>query len=159
MDFDSISLPNTKIEVWRKCLFAYGCLCVCVSGPSLNLQVDIIRPTLCRRSNRELILQPFRRFIYVTTYSPTLPSLYLHHSSLSNPSVASSTSQFIIQPFFRFSYVTRSLLNSPGEPPMLKIKMPAVRFLSHKSPVGRFYFLQICSQSHSFVPAISHFVL
>ena len=31
---------------------------------------------------------------------PTLPSLYLCHSSFSNPSVASPTSQFILQPFF-----------------------------------------------------------
>ena len=36
-----------------------------------------------------LILQPFRHFTYVTAYSPTLPSLYLRHSSFSNPSVAS----------------------------------------------------------------------
>ena len=66
-----------------------------------------------------LILQPFRHFTYVTTHSPTLPSLYLRHSPVSNPSVASPTSQFILQPFFRFSYVTSSSLNSPGEPPML----------------------------------------
>ena len=67
----------------------------------------------------ELILQPFRHFTYVTTHSPTLPSLYLRHSSFSNPSVASSTSRFILQPFFRFSYVTSSSLNSPGEPSMV----------------------------------------
>ena len=54
---------------------------------------------------------------YVTTHSPTLPSLYLRHSSFSNPSVASPMSQFILQPFFRFSYVTSCSLNSPGEPP------------------------------------------
>ena len=66
-----------------------------------------------------LILQPFCHFTYITTHSPTLPSLYLHHSSFSNTSVASSTSQFILQPFFRFSYVTSSSLNSPGEPLML----------------------------------------
>ena len=65
-----------------------------------------------------LILQPFRHFTYVTTYSPTLPSLYLRHSSFSNHSVTSPTSQFILQPFFRFSYVRNSSLNSPGEPPM-----------------------------------------
>ena len=53
----------------------------------------------------ELILQPFRRFTYVTAHSATLPSLYLHHSSFSNPSVASRTSQFILKPFFRFCYV------------------------------------------------------
>ena len=66
----------------------------------------------------ELILQPFRHFTYVTAHSPTLPSLYLRHSSFSNHSVASPTSQLILQPFFRFSYVTSS---SPGEPPMLLI--------------------------------------
>ena len=66
----------------------------------------------------QLILQPFRCFTYVTVHSPTLLSLYLHHSSFSNPSVVSPTSQFIPQPFFRFFYVTSSSLNSPGEPPM-----------------------------------------
>ena len=54
----------------------------------------------------QLILQPFHHFTYVITHSPTLPSLYLRHSSFSNPSVASHTSQLILQPFFRFSYVT-----------------------------------------------------
>ena len=43
-------------------------------------------------STSQLILQPFRRFIYVTAHSPTIPSLYLRHSSCSNPSVASPTS-------------------------------------------------------------------
>ena len=61
------------------------------------------------------ILQPYRHFTYVTTHSPSLPSLYLSNSSFSNTSVASSTSQFILQPFFRFSYVTSSSLNSPAE--------------------------------------------
>ena len=69
-------------------------------------------------SERELILQPFRHFTYVTTHSPTLPSLYLRHSSFSYPSFASPTSQFIHQPFFRFSYVTSSSLNSRSEPPI-----------------------------------------
>ena len=41
----------------------------------------------------QLILQPFRRFTYVTTHSPTLPLLHLRHSSFSNPSFASPTSQ------------------------------------------------------------------
>ena len=35
----------------------------------------------------ELILQPFRHFNYITVHSPTLSSLYLRHSSFSNPSV------------------------------------------------------------------------
>ena len=41
----------------------------------------------------QLILQPFRRFTYVTAHSPTLPFLHLRHSSFSNPSFASPTSQ------------------------------------------------------------------
>ena len=40
----------------------------------------------------QLILQPFRRFTYVTAHSPTLPLLHLRHSSFSNPSFASPTS-------------------------------------------------------------------
>ena len=43
----------------------------------------------------EIILQPFRHFIYVTTHSPTLPLLHLRHSSFSNPSFASSMSQVL----------------------------------------------------------------
>ena len=41
-------------------------------------------------STSQLILQPFRRFTYVTAHSPTLPLL---HSSFSNPSFPSLTSQ------------------------------------------------------------------
>ena len=41
----------------------------------------------------QLILQPFRRFTYVTAHSPTLPLLLLRNSSFSNPSFASPASQ------------------------------------------------------------------
>ena len=41
----------------------------------------------------QLILQTFHRFTYVTAHSPTLPLLYLRHSSFSNPSFTSPTSQ------------------------------------------------------------------
>ena len=68
----------------------------------------------------ELILEPFSSFHLVTAHSPTLPTLYLCHSSISNPSVASPTSQLILQSFFRFFYVTGCSLMSPGEPPMKK---------------------------------------
>ena len=61
---------------------------------------------MCNFSKIKIILQPFRHFTYVTTHSPTLPSLCLSHSSFSNPSVASTTSQLILQPFRRFTYVT-----------------------------------------------------
>ena len=66
-----------------------------------------------------LILQPFHHFTHIITHSPTLLSLYLHHSSFSNPSIASPMSQFILQPFFSFSCITSSSLNSPGELPMI----------------------------------------
>ena len=53
-----------------------------------------------------LILKPFCHFTYVTNHSPTLPSLYVRHSSFSNLSVASPMSQLILQPFRCFTYVT-----------------------------------------------------
>ena len=45
----------------------------------------------------QLILQPFRRFTYVTAHSPVLPPLHLRHSSFSNPSVALPMSQLILR--------------------------------------------------------------
>ena len=56
-------------------------------GACLILQPYITSPT------SKLILQPLRRFTYVTTHSTTLPLLHLCHSSFSNPSFASPTSQ------------------------------------------------------------------
>ena len=86
----------------------------------------------------ELILQTFPHFTYVTTHSLTLPSLYLHNSSFSNPSVDSPTLQFILQPFFRFSYVTSSSLNSPGEPPMIPLyELCSFSKLSLTSPTSQ----------------------
>ena len=41
----------------------------------------------------QLILQPLRRFTYITSHSPTLPLLHLRHSSFSNTSFASPTSE------------------------------------------------------------------
>ena len=87
-------------------------------GPLVSQRVYWLTSKL---SIGELFLQPFCHFTYVTTYSPILRSLYLRHSSFSNPSVASPTSQYILQPFFRFSYVTSSSLNSPGEPPTVVV--------------------------------------
>ena len=109
------------------------------SNPSVALPTPqlIIQPfpLLHLRHRALLIFQPFRYFTYVTTHSPTHPSLYyvtahfptlsiasptsqssahsptfplLHkrHSSFPKPSVALPTSQFILQPFRRFTYVT-----------------------------------------------------
>ena len=55
------------------------------------------------------ILQPFRRFTYVTAHSPTPFLLHLRHSRAHSPSfVTSSTSQLILilQAFRHFTYVT-----------------------------------------------------
>ena len=61
----------------------------------------------------QLILQPFRRFTYITARSPTLLSLYIHHSSILQPSVALPTSQLILEPLRHFTYITA---NSPTLP-------------------------------------------
>ena len=68
-----------------------------------RMSCDVAEVTL---PTSRLILQPFRRFTYVTAHSPTplcvtyvtahsptLPSLYVRHSSFPNPSFASPTSQ------------------------------------------------------------------
>ena len=54
----------------------------------------------------QFILQPFRRFTYVTDHSQILPLLHLRHSLFFNPYVALPTSQLILQPFRQFTYVT-----------------------------------------------------
>ena len=81
---------------------------------------------LCYDYNYELrsFSNLFRHFTYVTTHSPTLPSLYLRHSSFSNPSVASPTSQLILQPFPRFTYVTTH------SPTLLSLLLPR-RFFTY----------------------------
>ena len=94
--------------------------CMCSSFSNLS----VTSPT------SQLILQPLRRFTYVTAHSPTLPLLHPRHSSFSSTFIASPTSQFILQPFFRFSYVTRSSLTSPGEPSMPGSWEDALEFLS-----------------------------
>ena len=81
----------------------------------------VANPSVTSPKSGQLILQSFRHFTYVTAHSPTLLLLHLHHSSFSNPSVASPTSQLILQPFHRFTYVTGSSLTSSGNPPMLFI--------------------------------------
>ena len=77
-----------------------------------------------------LILQPLRRFTYVTAHSPTIPSLHLRHSFFSTfsslhlrqgsflnssvilqPLIASPTSHLILQTFRRFTYVTVHFFN------------------------------------------------
>ena len=61
--------------------------------PSLHLRHNSFSNPSVALHTSQLILQPFRRFTYVTAHSPTLPLLHLRHSSFYNPSFASSTSQ------------------------------------------------------------------
>ena len=61
--------------------------------PSLHRCHSPFRNTSVALPTSQLILQPFRRFIYVTAHSPTYPLLHLRHSSFSNPSFAFPTSQ------------------------------------------------------------------
>ena len=86
-----------------------------------------------------LILQPFRHFTYVTAHSPTLPSLYLRHSSFSNTSVASPTSQLILQPFRCFTYVT---VHSPTIP-LLHLRHSSFFNPSFASPTSQVSFFNL----------------
>ena len=85
-----------------------------------------------------LILQPFRHFTYVKAHSPTLPSLYLRHSSFSNPFLPLPTPQFILQPFFHFSYVTSSSLNSPEQSSFSKLSVTSSMSQLILQPFRRF---------------------
>ena len=130
---------------------------------------------LCYDYNYEilLILQPFRHFTYVTTHSPTLPSLYLRNNSFSNPSFASPTSQFILQPFFRFSYVTSSSLNSPGRAELIlqpfchfiyvAVHYPTLPLLhlvtTHSSTLPSLYLRHSSFSNPSVTSATSQFIL
>ena len=53
------------------------------------MNCDVGEPT------SQLILQPFRRFTYITAHPPTLLLLHLRHSSFSNTSFASLKSQVL----------------------------------------------------------------
>ena len=92
--------------------------------------------------------------------SPTFPSLYLRHSSFSNPSVAlpssqlilrhssffnpsvaSTTSQLFLQPFFRISYVTGSSLCHLARRPWLKVPNP--RFANSDNSTQEYLVLNV----------------
>ena len=76
-------------ELWRRWsdrkVGEWALLCVFELCSFSNLSVT--SPT------SHLILQPFRRFTYITAHSPTVLLIHLRHSSLSSPSFASPTSQ------------------------------------------------------------------
>ena len=78
----------------------------CVVGEMMesldSFSLSVTSPT------SQLIIQPFRRFTYVTAHSPTLPLLHLRHSSFSNPSFASPTSQALHYVTWRAAHVLYS---------------------------------------------------
>ena len=92
-------------ELWRR--WSNGRVVTAHSStlPSLHLYHSSFSNPFVALPTSQLILQPFRRFIYVTAHSP-FPLLRLRHSSFSNPSFASPTSQ---------------ALTSPHEPPMKRL--------------------------------------
>ena len=89
---------ETKKEAFGHTVALLGSRCDIAHSPSFQVTSP--------RSQLILILQAFHHFTYITAHSPTLPPLYLHHSSFSNPSIASPTSWLILQPLFCFSYIT-----------------------------------------------------
>ena len=68
-----------------------------MGGSPGDVREELVKSSFCKLSTTsptsQLILQPFRRFTYVTAHSPTLPLLHLGHNSFSSPSFASTTSQ------------------------------------------------------------------
>ena len=90
---------HTPIPIFYVLLF-------CENAPSLLLRHSSFCNLSVTLSTSQVILEPFRRFNYVTAHSRTFPSLYLRHSSFSNHSVALTTSQLILQSFRHFTYVT-----------------------------------------------------
>ena len=83
----TVHSPTLFSVLLRHKLFIY------ITFLSLHLRHNSFSKLSITSHTSKLILQPFRRFIYVTAHSPTLPLLHLRHSSFSNPSFASPTSQ------------------------------------------------------------------
>ena len=89
---------------------------------------------------------PFHHFTYVTTHSPTFPSLYLCHTSFSNLSITSPTPQLIIQPFRRFTYVTA---HSPTLP-LLHLRHNSFSYPSFASTSQALHLIYLASHQNSF---------
>ena len=93
-------MEGLENELWHLCNNSF-------SNPSITLPTSqLILPM------SQLILQPFCCFTYITAHSPILPSLYLRHSSFSNPccftyvTAHSSTRLLLLLRHWLFTYVT-----------------------------------------------------
>ena len=71
--------------------------------PSLHIRHNLFSNPSVALPTSQLILQPFRRFIYVTVHSPTLLSLPLRHKVFI---YFRWRALLILQPFCHFTYVT-----------------------------------------------------
>ena len=117
----------------------------------------------------QLILQPFRRFTYVTASSTALPLLHLRHGSFSNlpplhlrhssfskSYIASPTSQVILQPFRCFTYVTGT------SPTSQLILQPCRRFLyatAHSRTLSPLHLRHHTFSKHSFASPTLQLIL
>ena len=73
----------------------------------LQLKRDLLHGRLyCTPAEAALLAGYIIQCEYQTmAHSPTFPSLYPHHGSFCNPSIALPTSQLILQPFCCFTYI------------------------------------------------------
>ena len=84
-----------------------------------------------------LILQPFRRFTYITSHSTALLSLYLRHSSFFNP-------------LRRFTYVTAHSLTFPSL---------HIRDSSFSNPFQRITYVKAHSPTSSVASPTPHIII
>ena len=88
----SYSSPiDTRGRMWSK--FSHMSSDHSPTFPSLHPRHSSFSNPSVTSPTSQLILQPFRRFTYVTAHSPTPPLLHLRHSSFFNPSFAFPTLQ------------------------------------------------------------------
>ena len=86
-------------------------ICVIARIRTTDLQFSIlaaypIRPLWHVKQRKGWRMSSAKTITMSSAHSPTFQSLHLRHSSLSNPSVALSTSQLILHPLRCFTYVT-----------------------------------------------------
>ena len=114
-----------------------------------------------RREWALLILQPFRHFTYVTTHSPTLPSLYLRHSSFSNPSFASPTSQalHLIHLASQQSSFSNLFVTSPASQLILQPFSRFIYFTAHTPTLQSIYLRHSSFFNPSVASPMSQFIL
>ena len=91
-DYRIINILNIITGTWAaRQVTNVKCLWRRWSNGSCRTSCYVDEATKDWRMRQNLILQPLHLFTYVTVHSPTLPPLYVRHSSFYNPSVPSPT--------------------------------------------------------------------